>query len=417
VKIGLLGASVDTGNMGVSVLAAGSVQNLLRQYPNADVYFLNYARQAEELEFRGADRKTQHRLVPIRFSKYLFQANNVFLLTAFSAVLRLFLKQPARSGLARRNAVLGEMSDTDVFVAISGGDSFSDIYGLVRLLYVGLPQILVLLLGKRLVLLPQTVGPFETPAARFVAKYILRGAETVYSRDAERLDAIREMAELRGEQRKKIRFSYDLGFQVPPARTPNLEISQLPPGAVNLSGLVGINISGLLWNEGRKFNLSVDYRLFTIRSIEYFLETTSSPILLVPHVASPGNADDDLGATQEVIAHFAKTHPQRVGTARVGLLYDETKGLIGQCDYFMGARMHACIAALSQAVPCSALAYSGKFEGVMASVGANTITIDLRNTDMEAALQAVIANYQNRHKLRENLRRTMPEVVKAVARI
>jgi len=417
VKIGLLGASVDTGNMGVSVLAAGSVQNLLRQYPNADVYFLNYARQAEELEFRGADRKTQHRLVPIRFSKYLFQANNVFLLAAFSAVPRLFLKQPARSGLARRNAVLGEMSDTDVFVAISGGDSFSDIYGLVRLLYVGLPQILVLLLGKRLVLLPQTVGPFETPAARFVAKYILRGAETVYSRDAERLDAIREMAELRGEQRKKIRFGYDLGFQVPPARRPNLEISQLPPGAVNLSGLVGINISGLLWNEGRKFNLSVDYRLFTIRSIEYFLETTSSPILLVPHVASPGNADDDLGATQEVIAHFAKTHPQRVGTARVGLLYDETKGLIGQCDYFMGARMHACIAALSQAVPCSALAYSGKFEGVMASVGANTITIDLRNTDMEAALQAVIANYQNRHKLRENLRRTMPEVVKAVARV
>lgn len=416
-KIGLLGASVDTGNMGVSVLAAGSVQNLLRQYPNADVYFLNYARQAEELEFRGAERKTQHRLVPIRFSKYLFQGNNVFLLTAFSAVMRLFLKQPARSGLARRNAVLSEMSDTDVFVAISGGDSFSDIYGLVRLLYVGLPQILVLLLGKRLVLLPQTVGPFETPAARFIAKYILRGAETVYSRDAERLDAIREMAELRGEQRKKIRFGYDLGFQVPPARRLNLEISQLPPGAVTNSGLIGINISGLLWNEGRKFNLSVDYRLFTIRSVEYFLETTSSPILLVPHVASRGNGDDDLGATQEVIAHFAKTHPQRVGTAKVGLLYDETKGLIGQCDYFMGARMHACIAALSQAVPCTALAYSGKFEGVMASVGANTITIDLRNTDIDAALKAVITNYQKRHKLRENLHRTMPEVVKAVARV
>ena len=416
-KIGLLGASVDTGNMGVSVLAAGSVQNLLRQYPNADVYFLNYARRAEELEFRGVDRKSQHRLVPIRFSKYLFQDNNVFLLTAFLAVMRLFSRQPARSGFARRNAVLSEMADTDLFVAISGGDSFSDIYGLVRLLYVGLPQVLVLLLGKRLVLLPQTVGPFETPAARFLARYILRGAETVYSRDAERLDAIREMAELRGEQRKKIRFGYDLGFQVPPARRLDLKIWELPPGDVSDSSLIGINISGLLWNEGRKFSLSVDYRQFTIRCIEYFLKTTPSPILLVPHVVSPGNADDDVGAIQEVMAHFAKTHPQRVGAAKVGLLYDETKGLIGRCDYFMGARMHACIAALSQAVPCSALAYSGKFEGVMASVGANTITIDLRSTDIESALKAVITNYQNRHKLRETLRRTMPEVVKAVARV
>lgn len=416
-KIGLLGASLDTGNMGVSVLAAGCVQNLLRQYSDAEVYFLNYARQAEIVEFSSTYGRTHHRVVPIRFSKYLLQSNNVFLLTALVGIARFLSGQSAVSRLTRRNTVLREMADTDVFVAISGGDSFSDIYGKMRLLYVGLPQVLALLLGKRLVLLPQTVGPFQSAPARLLAKYILRGAETVYSRDAANLDAIREMAGMRGDLRKKVAFSYDLGFQVPPARGGDRQLTNLTPEALNDPCLIGINISGLLWNEGRKFNLAVDYRQLMMRCIEYFLENTDHPVLLVPHVISPGNTDDDLGATQEAMNHFAKSHPHRVGTAKLGLSYDETKGLIGQCGYFLGARMHACIAALSQSVPCSALAYSSKFEGVMASVGADTITIDLRKLNTDSALKALIRNYQSRCELQDCLRRTMPEIVNAVARV
>jgi len=34
----------------------------------------------------------------------------------------------------------------------------------------------------------------------------------------------------------------------------------------------------------------------------------------------------------------------------------ETKFLIGHCDFFVGARMHACIAAVSQYVPAVTLA-------------------------------------------------------------
>lgn len=416
-KIGLLGASVDTGNMGVSVLAAGCVQNLLHQYPDAEVYFLNYARNAETLALGAADRQTQHRLVPIRFSKYLLQRNNIFLLTGLAGMARLFTNEPGRSGWLRRNAIIREMRETDIFVSIAGGDSFSDIYGMMRLLYVGLPQILVLLLGKRLVLLPQTIGPFETRVARLLAKYILRKAEAIYSRDAAALDGIRQLGELPSEHRQKVKFSYDVGFQVPPCRKNGIQLRNLPAEALSDARLVGINISGLLWNEGRRFNLAFDYRKFTQKCVQHFLETTESPILLVPHVVSPGNADDDLGATRELVEHYAKTHPQRVGMAEVSLSYDETKGLIGRCDYFIGARMHACIAALSQFVPCSALAYSGKFEGVMASVGAERITIDLRNMNTEAALQAVINNYNDRSRLRQTLRSTMPDVVNAIARV
>jgi polysaccharide pyruvyl transferase WcaK-like protein len=132
-------------------------------------------------------------------------------------------------------------------------------------------------------------------------------------------------------------------------------------------------------------------------------------------VVCPGNIDSDAEAIQELAGVFGKSHPGMVASVEEPLSYDETKYVIGLCDYFAGARMHACIAALSQAVPCSALAYSGKFEGVMASVGADSITIDMRRTDRETALRLIVYNYQQRSELRQVLGRRMPEVRQAIA--
>ena len=53
------------------------------------------------------------------------------------------------------------ISEVDIAVAVSGGDSFSDIYGLSRFFYVALPQLLITIMGKKLVFLPQTIGPLK----------------------------------------------------------------------------------------------------------------------------------------------------------------------------------------------------------------------------------------------------------------
>jgi len=68
-----------------------------------------------------------------------------------------------------------------VHLSIAGGDSFSDIYGLRRFIYVALPQILVLLLGKPLVLLPQTYGPLKGRCSRMIARFIFRRAALICS--------------------------------------------------------------------------------------------------------------------------------------------------------------------------------------------------------------------------------------------
>jgi polysaccharide pyruvyl transferase WcaK-like protein len=82
----------------------------------------------------------------------------------------------------------------------------------------------------------------------------------------------------------------------------------------------------------------------------------------------------------------------------------ELKGIIGQCDFFIGSRMHACIAALSQGVPCVGIAYSMKFEGVFESVGMGGWVIDGRTTSNEEAISRVMDLYRQRDKVRESLK-------------
>ena len=66
-----------------------------------------------------------------------------------------------RERILASNPWLDALARADIAVAVSGGDSFSDIYGLGRFFYMVLPQWLVLLLDRPLVLLPQTLTVFH----------------------------------------------------------------------------------------------------------------------------------------------------------------------------------------------------------------------------------------------------------------
>lgn len=74
----------------------------------------------------------------------------------------------------------------------------------------------------------------------------------------------------------------------------------------------------------------------------------------------------------------------------------EIKGIIGCFDFFIGSRMHACIAAISQKVPTAAVAYSKKFNGVFESIGLGHMVVDARLLDMDEAINRIITLHQNR---------------------
>jgi polysaccharide pyruvyl transferase WcaK-like protein len=411
-RVLLLGATFETGNMGVSALAAGSIKCILHEHPTAEVALLDYAKERSVHNIRVDGREVAINLVNMRFSKNFYLTNNIAFLLFCALLLKALPGYGMRRRFVGRNECLRHVYEADVVAAISGGDSFSDIYGIVRLLYVSFPQILALWMGKELILLPQTIGPFKRKISKRIAKYILNRAQRVYSRDKR---GLRQIESLVGGARaaEKHAFCYDVAFVLEPAEPRRPDIVGLPPDRTRTRPLVGLNVSGLLYMGGytRKnmFGLQADYGSLIQSLIEVLIVQKDADVLLLPHVFG-ANPESDVGICEQLLETLKGKYEGRLGLLRGNYDQSEIKYMIGRCDFLVGSRMHACIAALSQGVPAVCIAYSDKFIGVMETLDIESLVVDSRKSSVPEILQAVAHAFDQRDTLRRLLEAKMPEV-------
>lgn len=408
----LLGATFGTGNMGVGALTAGALTVVSRRYPDAQISLLDYGREPSVSTACIEGRTINVPLVNLRFSWKIFLANNIAGLLALSLATRWF-GSGGKNWVLRRNPWLRAIACCDVAVAVSGGDSFSDIYGLGRFFYVSLPQLLAVSLGVKLIMLPQTIGPFGGAAARRVARFLMRRAALVYSRDQAGIDEIRKLLGS-PEQDAKARFCFDMGFVVEPHPPRHLDLGGFAlPRLKGDRPLVGLNVSGLLlmggYTRSNMFELKLNYGEFIDRLVTHLIEKKNANVLLVPHVFGD-DAESDTVAVRTVHARLTSRHGARLFCAQGHYDQNEIKHVIGLCDFFVGSRMHACIAALSQGIPAVGVAYSDKFAGVFESVGAGDMVVDPRRLSVEEAVAAVARAFDEREATRAQLRDTMPGI-------
>lgn len=410
-RILLLGATFATDNRGVGALASGAITILRKRFPGAEISFLDYGVRSDLSLVEVNGEQVQVPLVNLRFSWKILLRNNVAYLLTLAALGTVFGSGFTRHARAR-NRWLASICDADLAVAVSGGDSFSDIYGLGRFFYVYLPQVLVVLLGTKLVLLPQTIGPFKGVVARSLAAWLMRRAEVVYSREDTGLQEAHALLE-EPQGSTKVRFCYDLGFVLEP-REPKGENSAEVKG-LGRSGrlLVGLNVSGLLWMGGytrdNAFGLKVDYRALVEQTIEFLVAHADADVVLVPHVFGSREESDSL-ISARICEELGDRFHGRLACLRGRYDQNEIKYAIGRCDFFIGARMHACIAALSQAIPAVGIAYSKKFLGVFETVGAGDLVADPRRLDAGQIMEIVARALQNRDALRARLGEAMAGV-------
>ena len=408
-KVVVLGACYGTGNLGVDALLSGSIVSILQANPKAEIIVLDFNRERTTFRIPHCGSEIELRLANLRFSWKLWLRNNGFRLLMVALLLRAIpVPSLRRWGLAW-NPELAEIEETSVALSLAGGDSFSDIYGLRRLIYVSLPQLLVLAMGRPLVLLPQTLGPFKTGWARLIGRFILRRAQRVYSRDEASLELARDLL---GPHSAHLHFSHDMGFAlqaVPPALIPDWANRKDRP-------LVGLNVSGLLhmggYTRGNMFGLSGDYPELMRKIVRWFTGDAGADLVLVTHVT--GAWEGDGKACAALYEELKEECGGRLHLADPTYDHREIKYLIGHCDFFLGARMHACIAALSQGVPAVGLAYSRKFAGVFESVGVGELVVDLRDLGDDDVLERIETLFRQRERFVERLSETAPVACDAV---
>lgn len=356
-KFGLLWHSFSSGNLGVGAL---SIANML---------LIDEAARARgitpEFVIIGSSGPCDYPPSAKRFNYRFIEFNE-----------RTLLKSPLK--------LFQAIHSCDAIFDIGEGDSFSDIYGRKRLIKLLLSKAMALVGQTPLVLSPQTIGPFKSPLNARAARWAMQKSARVFARDHQSFAALEQLGIGNRDE------AMDVAFHLPFKR------SATPRTGPGLA--VGLSVSALLHHggyaaNGNQFGLRADYRELTELLIRNLIKRGHG-VHLVPHViprAFP--AEDDY----EVARELQKDYPELQLAPRFeGPI--QAKSYISDLDFFIGARMHATIAAFSAGVPVVPLAYSRKFAGLYQSLDYHRV-VDLTTESTDSALHLVLGHLDSREQL------------------
>lgn len=392
--VAIFGAAPGTGNLGVDALALSAVSRLLGVDSSLSPLLAGYHAGLRESEVQTHDRRIGLHSFGLRPTRRFYLAESR---VRVATELRLPWTLSQTAGILRASRA---------FLDISGGDSFTDLYGPKRFNDICFPKRLARRLDKPLILLPQTYGPFKDPARRDVASGLVRYAYQAWARDARSFDILRDL--LGGAfDPARHRLGVDVAFQLP-AANPDRLLQGLP------DRFVGINISGLIWNYHSAardhYGLKADYRQAVQQIVTVIAREL--PVVLVPHVLTPrGHYESDRNACEELLQSLPDSVRSSVHLPPDPANPCEAKGLIARCDWFLGTRMHATIAALSSGIPACAIAYSDKTLGVFETCNQGEHVHDPRRHDTDALKDRVICSFRARHQARRLLDQSLPLVL------
>lgn len=354
-RVLVLWAGETNPNLGVRALARGSRDFLRRVWPDAEFTYADFGQRPKELPWGRVRSLVRERVT-------------------------------GRLGMQRWLASFDLVWDT------RSGDSFADIYGLGRLEVMSSIHEFACQAGTRVIIAPQTIGPFRTRLGRLIARRTLGRSSLVFARDPDSAAA----ATLLGRP--------------PDATVPDLVFGIDQPEPSDPHDVI-LNVSGLLWNP----NTHVDnetYRSAVRRIIDGLLEYGRT-ITLLPHVLDSANPDNDVPTAVALAAEYGGRLDVHIPE---GL--DDARSVISSARLLIGARMHATLNALSTGVPSIAMAYSRKFEPLMRSIEwPHVVSLTTAGADAAESVLALAADetlgaqaLHTRERARELLAGALPLV-------
>lgn len=386
-KIILAGASLNSGNKGVNALTRGQVILILDKFGiDTEIVILSYTVSE----------------VVINTVEY---NDSSVLIKEVPCGKKNLIKAYIKSKTFGVNYIIKEIKESDIVLDISEGDSFSDIYGAKRFIQHSLLKLTTIQLKKKLVIMPQTLGPFNRGWVKNIAKKILNKANYVFVRD----EISKKVALEELEVKREIKFIPDMAFYMKPDG--KLKIERFVDNTNNIK--VGINVSALLYNGGyngkNMFNLKADYKQLIDSLIEDFSKRPNTEVILIPHVMTKEfEVEDDFRVCNKIAEELSLKLNVKIKTIDKYYREDEIKAIISGCDFFIGSRMHACIGAISTCVPTSPIAYSRKFIGIWESIGLGYCVTDPREQNEEEIINSIVANFNNRMKIKGKLSKEIP---------
>ena len=275
---------------------------------------------------------------------------------------------------------LQALKNSDLVVDLSG-DMLTEDYGPHVAYSHFLPIMTALAMDKPVILCAQSIGPFTL--MKHLARYVLGRAALITAREPVTVEYLREI----GVQNSNIVLTTDMAFLLEPAKDETVDDVFSREG-IDLAGrqTLGISFGNLVHSHYRKRNPHAAGSMFP-ELIAGVLDTISEryglQILFVPHVTGPRASADDRVFAEKICSHMQTNAVAIKGDYTPDIL----KGIISRCRFYMGARMHANIAAMSSGIPTLAIAYSHKTIGIMELLDQDEYVCDIATLNEETVLE------------------------------
>lgn len=293
-----------------------------------------------------------------------------------------------------------EYTNSDIIVDISG-DSISEVTGFRGTVYHFLHIWMALTLNKPTVVYAQSVGPFKL--TKHIAKNLLNKVDLITLRGKISYDYLKEI----GVNKPPMYLTADLAFLMVPAQKERIDeiFSSFEIGG---NSFIGISISSMIATH---YGLKTSYDSYTklmVNAIDYIVENLDAVVILIPHVTGPKEEFDDRIISENVYKNIKNRN--KVILIKEDFPPQEMWGIIERCDMFIGARMHACIGALSTCVPTINISYHHKSNEIMAMFGLEKNVINVQEINFENFILRINDTWKNRKCIKLNIISKIDEI-------
>lgn len=311
-----------------------------------------------------------------------------------------------KSALLLNNDELRNFESANLVIDLSG-DTLTEDYGPHVTYSHFLPILIARAFKKPVFVCAQSIGPFKLTT--LLSRAVLNRVSMITVREAITQKYLQSI----GVKKDKIKLTADMAFLLQPASTTRVqEIMKKERVDSKQPITIGVALSNLVEKRyDKSHQTSKDAFVVSMaQMLDRLVESQKASILFIGHVTGPSISKDDRIVAKKVLE---KMHNKSHATVISGNYRpEELKGIISNCDVFLGSRMHSNIGALSTYVPTVAIGYSHKTKGIMESLDMKEYVFGIDTLDTEKLYQGVVKAAKQKAALSKKLEKGISKIRK-----
>jgi len=391
IKVSTIGVPLS-GNKGSSSMLLSIIQNFRIEI--GDVFFNIYTyypkidkrknRFSNARILSGTPLNLLLRIVPISFLYFIWR----------------------KVGLKLPEFILGReiraLLNSDLYLAV-GGTTFSDAK-LHKVIFNVLCLLPAKLLKLKLVLYTQTMGPFNHPFNRIIARWILRYADLIIGRGKGSFEHLKRLG------LKKIDFAMDGAFSLESDGKVGNHIVEKYAPLFKGRTIVGISPNSIVEGYCKKYN--INHAQVFGNFINFLIEREYLPVL-IPYSMKPDSNNrhnNDLPVINNILKYVNRKGDLIYVKEDYSFL--ELRALIGLTDFYVASRFHSMISALYMKRPVLVFGWGyHKYNEVMDEFELSDYIFSFNNISKNNLIEGFEKIVRDKDFIKKKIDKNLPRVI------